>query len=264
MSFIREVFKDYKTKGFYGVKRLIIKKYFTKKDKTINNFDLYIDYFKGKKGIEIGGISPIFKKIIPLYNCIDNLDGCNFSTKTIWEGRIIEGFNYSFSNSKRGFQYVCEANNLNSISSEKYDFLISSHCLEHCANTLKTIEEWLRVVKKGGAILLILPDKNYTFDHKRLVTKFNHLLEDFSKNVSENDLTHLDEILELHDLKMDLSAGNFENFKIRSLDNFNNRCLHHHVFDFELLKEIFIYFNIEIIDTSFAKPYHQIILGVKK
>ena len=150
------------------------------------------------------------------------------------------------------------------IPSEKYDFLISSHCLEHCANALKTINEWLRVIKKGGAILLVLPDKNFTFDHNRGVTTFNHLLEDFNNNIDETDLTHLPEILKKHDLSMDLAAGSIEQFKNRSLDNFSNRCLHHHVFDFELLEQIFEYNNIEIIEKSFAKPYHQIILGIKK
>ena len=41
-----------------------------------------------------------------------------------------------------------------------------------------------------------------------------------------------------HDLKKDLPAGTFEQFKKRSLDNYNNRCLHHYVYNQQLLKEI--------------------------
>ena len=63
---------------------------------------------------------------------------------------------------------------------------------------------------------------------------------------------------------MDLAAGSIEQFKNRSLDNFSDRCLHHHVFDFKLLEQNFEYNNIEVIEKSFAKPYHQIILGIKK
>ena len=35
---------------------------------------------------------------------------------------------------------------------------------------------------------------------------------------------------------MDLPAGNFTQFKQRSLDNYNNRCLHHYVYSENLLR----------------------------
>lgn len=263
MSLLQSIFYEYKTRGLYGIKRFIVKKYI-EKPKPIKNFNRYAQYFKDKSGIEIGGLSPIFNTEIPIYKIIENVDGCNFSSQTVWEGSIQEGKSYQFYNAKIGHQYVCEASDLKEVPSEKYDFLISSHCLEHCANALKTVTEWLRVVKKGGAILLVLPDKNFTFDHNRYITTFGHLLEDFNNTIDETDLTHLPEILLLHDLSMDLAAGTKEQFEKRSLDNFNNRCLHQHVFDFNLLEQIFEYNNIEVIDKSFAKPYHQIILGVKK
>lgn len=263
MSLLQSIFREYKIRGLYGVKRFIVKKYF-EKPKPIKNFNLYTHYFKGKNGIEIGGLSPIFATELPLYKMVEKVDGCNFSSQTVWEGSIQEGKSYNFYKTKKGHQYVCEASDLKDVPSEKYDFLISSHCLEHCANALKTVNEWLRVVKKGGAILLVLPDKSFTFDHNRDVTTFDHLLEDFNNTIDETDLTHLPEILQQHDLSMDLAAGTKEQFEKRSLDNFSNRCLHQHVFDFELLGQIFEYNNIEVIDKSFAKPYHQIILGVKK
>ncbi len=263
MFLLQSIYREYKARGLFGIKRFIVKKYF-EKPKPIKNFNQYAQYFKGKNGIEIGGLSPIFSKEIPIYKIIENLDGCNFSSQTVWEGSIKEGKSYNFYKAKKGYQYFCEASDLNDIPSEKYDFLISSHCLEHCANALKTINEWLRVIKKGGAILLVLPDKNFTFDHNRDVTKFEHLLEDLNNNIDETDLTHLPEILKKHDLSMDLAAGSIEQFKNRSLDNFSNRCLHHHVFDFKLLEQIFEYNNLEVIEKSFAKPYNQIILGVKK
>ena len=262
MLVIKAFYNEFKTKGLYGVKRLIIKKYFT--HKPIQKFKMYKKHFENKNGIEIGGLSNIFCLEVPLYKVIKNLDGCNFSGNTVWEGTINEGITYNFYESKTGYQYVCEASNLSEIPDEKYDFLISSHCLEHCANALKTVEEWCRVVKKNGAILLVLPDKRFTFDHKRPVTEFKHLLDDYKNNVNEHDLTHLNEILNLHDLDKDHSAGTIEQFKNRSLDNFNNRCLHQHIFDFDLLQQVFKFYNIETLDVTFAKPYHQIILGIKK
>lgn len=264
MSVFKEILGEYKIRGLYGIKRFILKKYFVEKPKPIKDFNVYKKYFIGKNGIEIGGLSQIFNSEIPIYPIVKNIDGCNFSSRTVWEGQVQEGNNYNFFGLKNGYQYICEASDLNKIPSGKYDFIISSHCLEHCANTLKTVEEWLRVIKKGGVLLFVLPDKRYTFDHNRSVTKFSHLLEDYANKINENDLTHLTEILKLHDLSLDKAAGTVDEFEKRSKDNYSNRCLHHHVFDFELLKQIFEYNNVEIINTSLVKPYHQIILGIKQ
>lgn len=264
MSKIKSLSKTVQSKGVFGVLQLVLKKFFSKKITSIQNLDMYLKYFNKKNGIEIGGPSDVFSTVIPIYQVLDALDGCNFSSKTIWEGTIIEGKNFNYFENKKGFQYICEASNLKMIPNAKYDFLIASHCLEHCANTLKTVKEWLRVVKKGGAILLILPDKRATFDHNRPITTFKHLLNDLENDVDETDLTHLEEILEMHDLSRDLAAGSKEQFTKRSLANQENRCLHHHVFDFDLLRKIYKINNIKVIDMSFEKPNHQIILGIKQ
>lgn len=264
MPIIKTILKTYKAKGISGIRELISYKFFPHKVKSIKRIDLFLKHFTEKKGIEIGGPSAIFSREIPIYQVVKGLDGCNFSHHTIWEGNISEGHEYNYYNGKRGYQYICEASDLQAIPNENYDFLISSHCLEHCANTLKTVTEWLRVLKKGGAIMLILPDKKYTFDHNRPVTSFEHFADDFKNNIDERDLTHLAEILELHDLSMDLPAGTIGQFKRRSLDNFKNRCLHHHVFDEKLLQNIYTHLDVKVIKMAFVKPYHQIILGIKK
>jgi ubiquinone/menaquinone biosynthesis C-methylase UbiE len=219
--------------------------------------------FTNKIGLEIGGPSGIFKDngYIPIYKIIKNLDGCNFSNKTLWEGNLKSGHTYSYYKQKKGIQYISEATDLSYISSEKYDFIISSNCLEHIANPLKAVAEWVRVIKPMGLLLLVLPNKQYCFDHLRNTTEFNHLLNDYNNLTGENDLTHLEEILELHDLKMDRLAGNYEQFRQRSFKNFENRALHHHVFDISLLKKIYEFNNLEIISTCINEEF--IILGKK-
>lgn len=239
-----------------------IKRAFT--PKSLRPFMGYHDYFLHKSGLEVGGPSKLFKKQVPLYKCIAQLDGCNFSLHTVWEGQIKEGNHYRFYPNKTGYQYISEASNLEKIPSETYDFVLSSHCLEHCANPIKTVEEWCRVIKKGGYLLIVVPDPAFTFDHNRSVTAFSHLLDDYRNQVGEDDVTHVAEIIEKHDLQMDIPAGSKENFTQRSYNNFQNRCLHQHVFSFSLLTEIFDFLQIDIIRKDFLKPYHQIILGQKK
>lgn len=218
-------------------------------EKHISDYEKIENFFLNKYGLEVGGPSGIFQDdgLIPVYKVIKGLDGCNFSNSTIWEGKIENGRNYNYYKEKKGIQYIMEASDLSAIPDEKYEFIISSNCLEHVANPMKAVQEWIRVVKKGGIVLLVLPNREYCFDRYRNITDFSHLLDDFKRNVGEDDLTHLDEILKFHDLRLDKAAGSKEDFRNRSLKNFENRALHHHVFNVSLLKEIFEYFNIEFI-----------------
>jgi predicted SAM-dependent methyltransferase len=94
-----------------------------------------------------------------------------------------------------GRQYILEATELQQIKSETYDFILSSHVLEHIANPLRALHEWIRLLKTEGILVLILPHKDGTFDHKRKVTNLNHLIKDYEQETKENDLSHLADIL---------------------------------------------------------------------
>jgi hypothetical protein len=63
---------------------------------------------------------------------------------------------------------------------------------------------------------------------------------------------------------MDKDSVSEEAFRIRANKNFENRGIHHHVFDFALLEKIYSFFNGEVLATEFIKPYHQVIAGIKK
>ena len=213
-------------------------------------FELLQSMLPGRKGIEVGGPSLMFRTTFPIYPFIDSLDGANFSPDTVWEGSIQAGQSFKYSEGKSGIQFICDGTSLDQIETGTYDFVLSSNCLEHIANPLKALKEWKRVMKESGFILLVLPVKESNFDHRRPITPFEHLLEDLANQTTEKDLTHLDEILALHDLRRDPPAGNLEQFKQRSLDNFNNRTLHHHVFDFPLIKRMLEYTGFEIISMA--------------
>lgn len=221
--------------------------------------------FRNKYGLEIGGPSAIFEagSLLPVYPLAAQVDCFNFSTSTVWEGSIQEGMHYA-AGKKMGYQFIAEATDLAKIPSAKYDFLLASHCLEHMANPLRAVQEWLRVLKADGVLVLVLPDRRGTFDHRRPVTEFSHLLRDHEMQTTEEDLTHLEEILALHDLAMDPPAGDLAAFEKRSRANFQNRCLHHHVFDLALMRELFDHFKLETVLSMSAKPYHMIAIGRKR
>jgi hypothetical protein len=91
----------------------------------------------------------------------------------------------------------------------------------------------------------------------------SHLKEDYSNGLNEDDLSHLTEILKHHDLSRDPEAGSYEQFLARSKRNFENRCLHHHVFITESLIYMYDYINLEIVHISAALPFHIIAIGKK-
>ena len=196
-----------------------------------------------KRGIEIGGPSGTGDIIYKAASVIDNVI---FSKNTIWSTHTDK---YNYYSGKTGKVIVNDAVDISLVENETYDFCFSSHCLEHIANPLKAIHEWLRIIKNNGYIIIIVPEKSCCFDHKRKISSFETLLSQYKKNVGEDDLSTLPEILQNHDLPMDPPAGDLGQFTRRSLDNFNNRCLHHYVYSPDLLKEICNYVNCEFVYT---------------
>jgi ubiquinone/menaquinone biosynthesis C-methylase UbiE len=194
-----------------------------------------------KNGVEIGGPSSTGTIIYQGATCIDNVI---FSNDTIWSKH---GKCYNYYENKQGVVIVNDAVNITNVPDESYDFVFSSHSLEHIANPLKAINEWLRIIKKDGHIVIIVPEKSMCFDHKREYSKFATLLSQYEKDVDEDDLSTLPEILRKHDLKMDPHAGDLTSFTKRSLENFENRTLHHYVYNDELLMDICKHFHCEFV-----------------
>ena len=98
-------------------------------------------------------------------------------------------------------------------------------------------------------MLLILPNKTGNFDHKRNETTMEHLISDYELDISEDDMTHYDEVVKLHDLNKHpgIKINLDEHIKI-SRDNFKNRNMHHHVFSQKLIFKVLEFCNFEIID----------------
>lgn len=213
----------------------------------------YVKVFENKSVLELGGPSMVFSSdktlgLIPIYKVVAKLSNINFDYYTIWENKINTGNTFKFDN-RVGQQFIMEATDLQAIQDEEYDGLISSHCLEHVSNPIKAVLEWKRVIKTGGYILIIVPNKLKTFDHRRDYTTFNHILADFENDVKEDDLSHYDEIMRLHDRNMDKGLIGID-FETRSKDNLKNRCFHHHVFNDDLMMKIAEYTSLQLIQMD--------------
>lgn len=225
-------------------------------------FEIAVSLVNDKAGLEIGGPSDVFRDWpapLPLYDKVASLDNCDFSSSTTWASHSDI---YLFSPRKvPGNTICCEGSDIAVVADNTYDFILSSHNLEHFANPIKALKEWRRITRAGGGLILVLPDYTKTFDHRRQPTPIAHMLNDFVRNSQEDDLTHLPEILRTHDFSMDPGAGSAEEFQRRSLNNSTNRCLHHHVFDEDNSRELLVLAGLEVIAVEKAWPNNIFVLA---
>ena len=252
------------TQGLLGAVVFIIQKIF------FRQFPLYGDHlhlFKDKAGIEIGGPSAVFRKggYLPLYNDVAKLDNCNFSDSTLWEGEIAKGETFVFDKKKpAGTQYIVDATELNMIADKQYQFVLSSHTIEHTANPIKALMEWKRIITDSGTLLLIVPHFEGTFDHKREVTHLDHIVEDFRLGTDESDTTHFKDVRENHDHKRDYhQSTNTDIFEEMVTNNINTRIVHHHVFDTALVFHLVSLVGFEVLHISAYRPHNILVIARK-
>jgi SAM-dependent methyltransferase len=64
---------------------------------------------------------------------------------------------------------------------ESIDFVIANHVLEHAEDPIAALENWLRVLRPSGVLLVTLPDARHSFDGARPRTTVEHLLLDHNE-----------------------------------------------------------------------------------
>jgi len=124
-------------------------------------------------GVEIGAFKTPIPGIAPIY---------------------IEKFP-EFAYEKCVADYYGEATELPLVSNS-VNYVASSHVLEHVANPVLALREWYRVLRPGGVIYMVLPDRRYTWDRFRDTTSVGHMMEDFERGTTASDATHIDEFLD--------------------------------------------------------------------
>jgi ubiquinone/menaquinone biosynthesis C-methylase UbiE len=113
--------------------------------RRFNNGNFHVKYFKGK-GIDIGagpdGISNIKHVFLGIENVLE------------WDISNGDG------------QY------LENVPDNFFDFVHSSHSLEHMNDCKIALENWIRVCKSGGFIIITVPEE-YMYEKNYWPSKFN-------------------------------------------------------------------------------------------
>lgn len=213
----------------------------------------------GRSGLEIGGPSRIFgpKGRLPVYPHAAALDGVDHRAATRRHpDRAPDAAFVWHAGRAPGHLVLVEAVDLEGLPDASFDFLLASHVLEHVANPLRALRSWLRVTREGGSLVLVVPHREGTFDHRRPVTALAHLVDDLEAGTPEDDLTHVEEVLALHDLERDPGVRTREELERRSRANGEHRALHHHVFDTELALRAVDHAGWAIEGVDAMRPYH--------
>lgn len=231
--------------------------------KKPSNWDVYRKATESKIGLEIGGPSRLWAKchFLPVYSVCKYVDGCNFADETVWEGRIEEGSYRCEGAHGKGRQYVVDAIDLARFRDHSYDFVLSCHSLEHIANPIKALHEWKRVLKPNGFFVLAVPHRDGFLSLLRPVSSLGHIINDYESNVTEHDLTHLEELIEAN-RKLKRSAQRQRERQILC-NNFKHRMMHHHCFNPALVISMVDYMGMQLHAVNLFAPYHIVCLVEK-
>ena len=142
--------------------------------RLLNTFDKIL----GLKGLEIGALN---SPIIQLEDVVDGgeifyLD--HLSTDEL-RGKYRADTSVNIDNIVN-VDFVCPDGDLvKAVAGNQFDYIIASHVIEHVPNLLKFLQDTAKILKPGGQLFLIIPDKRFTFDAERPETTFGTVLDSF-------------------------------------------------------------------------------------
>jgi len=114
---------------------------------------------------------------------------------------------------------------LASIADASVDFVIAGHVIEHLADPIGALATWCRVVRPGGHVYIVVPDKRFSFDRHRVRTTLEHLILDHRRPSTERDFEHYLEYASLvHGAAGDAALEEAERLRA------TNHSIHFHVF----------------------------------
>ncbi|MDR0599399.1 MAG: class I SAM-dependent methyltransferase [Treponema sp.] len=68
-----------------------------------------------------------------------------------------------------------------------WDFVVNAHVLEHFFDPIKAITEWIRVIRPGGILFMIVPHKDRIFDYDKPRTTLGELIDRHEGNVHRGE-----------------------------------------------------------------------------
>lgn len=124
-------------------------------------------YLDGLEGIEIGAAA---------HNPF-NIPGCVFIDRTDDPNDVFKQGSLELCGEIQEVDLVMEGDDLYLFKDDVWDYVLSSHVLEHFFDPIKAIEEWFRVIRPGGYIFMIVPNSRALPGEDRPCTVVQELVD---------------------------------------------------------------------------------------
>lgn len=158
---------------------------------------------------------------------------------------------------------IDDGEKLGKIKTESLDFIIANHFFEHTLDPLGTLKIHFDKIKRNGHIMYAIPNKNYTFDKKRKITTFEHVIQDFQDTGNSKFDQYIDLAENIDGLED--SEKDIEHTKL--LIKMDNR-IHFYAWDTqnfeEFINKAMGYFNNSFKIVHFVENWDEIIIILKK
>ena len=117
-----------------------------------------------------------------------------------------------------------DANEICKYVHEQFDFVFSSHCLEHMRNPFYTLRQWWNLVKENGYLYVVVPDEDlyeqghfpsrYNSDHK---WTFTLLKQSGTNSKSLNIIELISSLEDARILKIEVQDNHY-NYNLKDVD----------------------------------------------
>lgn len=156
---------------------------------------------------------------------------------------------------------VDDVQTLSTFADGSTDFVIANHLLEHAQDPIGAVQAMYRVVRPGGVVFIALPDKRYSFDSKRPVTPWEHLLRDHEDGGANSRMDHFREW-----------AGFVENVPAEELDARvtllaeTDYSIHFHVWTYRDMAEMMLRLSdmLGFVIELFVRVGDEVIMVIRK
>lgn len=119
---------------------------------------------------------------------------------------------------------------LEDVADNSLDFIVACHVIEHTRNPIGAIANAYRKLRPGGHLVLVVPDKERTFDRPRALTELNHLVDDFLNPDPARDEQHYQDFFS--------KAEGFDNWLVANKTDWEEQCrnnysIHFHTWNYD-------------------------------
>jgi predicted SAM-dependent methyltransferase len=142
-------------------------------------------------------------------------------------------------------QYVTTIEEISGVPDESLDFIVACHVIEHTRNPVKAIARSFECLKKGGKLVLVVPDKRLTFDKTRELTTLEHNIADYMHPDTQRDEQHYFDYCRN---VMGISDDTLDSFVRSAIER--NMDLHFHVWTYDSFLSLTSYIKQNLVPWS--------------